>query len=88
MELIGTIITGVLTLTGVIISNMMSHNKIQDELKQEFKVSQAVTNTKIDSLTQEVKKHNDFAVRIPVVENELKSIKDRLDKLEREVYKK
>ena len=88
MELLGTIITGVLTLTGVIISNMMSHNKIQDELKQEFKVSQAVTNTKIDSLTQEVKKHNDFAVRIPVVENELKSIKDRLDKLEREVYKK
>lgn len=87
MELIGTIITGVLTLTGVIISNMMSHNKIQDELKQEFKVSQAVTNTKIDSLTQEVKKHNDFAVRIPVVEAELKSIKERLDKLEREVYK-
>lgn len=87
MELIGTIITGVLTLTGVIISNMMSHNKIQDELKQEFKVSQAVTNTKIDSLTQEVKKHNDFAVRIPVVEAELKSIKERIDKLEREVYK-
>lgn len=88
MELIGTIITGLLTLTGVIISNMMSHSKIQDELKQEFKVSQAVTDTKIEALTEEVKKHNGFATRMPAVETEIRELSRRLEKLEAEVNKR
>lgn len=85
MELIGTIITGVLTLAGVIISNLASHSKIQEELKQEFKVAQAVTDTKLEALTDEVKKHNNFAQRMPVVEEQIKFINHKIANLEREV---
>lgn len=88
MELIGTIITGVLTLAGVIISNLASHSKIQEELKQEFKVAQAVTDTKLEALTDEVKKHNNFAQRMPVVEEQIKVINHRIADLEREVKNK
>lgn len=68
------LITGLLSLIGVIITNSMSNKSIENQLV----TSQAVTDTKIENLTAEVKKHNDFASRIPVIEN-------RIENLEREV---
>ena len=44
--------------------------------------TQAVTETKLDELTREVREHNNFAKRIPVVENQIKGIERRLDNLE------
>ena len=45
--------------------------------------SSCLTDYKLDKLTEEVKKHNDFASRIPVIEERLKVINHRLDDLEK-----
>lgn len=73
------VITGGLSLLGVIITNINSNRKIENQLT----VAQAVTDTKIDALTEEVKKHNNFAARMPVVEEQIKVINQRLSDLER-----
>lgn len=75
-EIIVAIITGGLSLLGVIVSNKSTANKIQ----QQIVVNQAVTDTKIDELTREVREHNNFAKRMPVVENEIQHIKDDIQK--------
>ena len=59
-----SIISGVLTLIGVIITNSESNRKIEHRLE----VSQAITDTKLENLTQEVRKQTDFAMKIPVLE--------------------
>lgn len=66
-SIIASIITGGLTLLGVIIANSKS---------------QAVTETKMDELTREVREHNGFARRIPVVEEQIKVINHRIEDLE------
>lgn len=72
------LITGGLALIGVIITNMMSARKIEHKLE----VAQAVTDTKIEELTREVREHNNFAKRMPVVENEIKHIEQEISVLE------
>jgi hypothetical protein len=54
------------------------------KLQQQLEVSQAVTNTKLEALTAEVRSHNNFAQRMPVVEEQIKVINHRLEDLERE----
>lgn len=66
-SIIAAIITGGLTLLGVIITNSKS---------------QAVTETKLDELTREVREHNGFARRMPVVEEQIKVINHRIEDLE------
>lgn len=66
-SIIVALITGGLTLLGVIISN----NK-----------RQAVADTKIEELTREVREHNNFAKRMPVVEEQIKVINHRIQDLE------
>lgn len=75
--IIVAIITGGLSLLGVIITNNASNKKVENQLM----MAQAVTDTKLDNLTQEVKKHNDFGMRIPVLENEIKAIKEDIKTL-------
>ena len=77
-EIIVAIITGGLSLIGVFISNRSTANKIQ----QQILVNQAVTDTKIEELTREVREHNNFAKRMPVVENEMNHLKDEIHQLE------
>ncbi len=72
------IISGVLTLVGVIISNLAAGRKTQARIE----TSQAVTDTKIDELTREVREHNNFAKRVPVVEEQIKVINHRISDLE------
>ena len=67
-EIIVAIITGAVTLIGVLISNSKT---------------QAVTDTKLDELTREVREHNNFARRVPVVEEQIKVINHRIEDLER-----
>ena len=73
------LITGGLSVLGVIISNIGSNRKIEDALS----TSQAVTDCKIEELTREVREHNNFAKRMPVIEEQIKNINYRLEELER-----
>ena len=66
--IIAAIVTGALTLAGVIVSNNSA---------------QAVTETKLAELTREVREHNNFARRMPVIEEQIKVINHRIDDLER-----
>lgn len=66
-SIIVAIITGVLTLVGVLISNSKS---------------QAVMDAKVTELTREVREHNNFAKRMPVVEEQVKVINHRISDLE------
>lgn len=79
--IIVAIITSACTLLGVIITSVSSNRKIQSSLEK----TQAVTDCKIDELTREVREHNNFARRMPVVEEQIKVINHRLDDLERKV---
>lgn len=73
-----SIIVGALALVGVIITNNRANNKMQSEMK----TNQAVTKEQITELTREVRMHNDFAQRIPVIEEKVKSINRRIADLE------
>ena len=66
-SIITAIITGAVTLVGVLIAN---------------EKSQAVTETKLDELTREVREHHNFARRMPVVEEQIKVINHRIEDLE------
>ena len=63
-SIITAVITGGLALAGVVITNMMGNRKIETQLM----TAQAVTDTKIENLTDEVRKHNSFADRITKLE--------------------
>ena len=76
--IIVALITGGLSLIGVVITCMATAKKNETTMK----VSQAVTDTKIDELTREVRQHNNFAQRMPVVEEQIKVINHRLNDLE------
>ena len=78
-SIIVAVITGGLSLLGVIITNMQSNKKIESQLT----THQAVTDTKIDELTREVREHNNFARRMPVVEEQIKVINHRISDLEK-----
>lgn len=76
--IIASVITGGLALIGVIITNLLSHRKTENSIQ----TAQAVTDTKIDELTREVREHNNFARRMPVVEEQIKVINHRISDLE------
>lgn len=78
-SIIAAIITSVLGLLGIIITNMMSNRKIEHTLQ----TSQAVTDYKLEELTREVREHNNFAKRMPVVEEQIKVINHRIEDLEK-----
>lgn len=77
--IVTAIITGMLSLIGVIISNMAAARRTETRIT----TSQAVTDTKLDELTREVREHNGFARRMPVVEEQIKVINHRIDDLEK-----
>lgn len=86
MEAVVTaIITGGLSLIGVIISNIVSNRRVASDVENQLKIAQAVTNTQLENLTEEVKKHNNFASRVPVLEEQVKVANHRIEDLERRV---
>ena len=72
------LITGGLSLAGVVITCLATAKKSEKAAA----VAQAVTDTKIDELTREVRSHNNFAQRMPVVEEQIKVINHRISDLE------
>lgn len=79
-SIIAAAITGGLALIGVIFSNMQSNKKMEQRLEK----AQAVTDCKLEELTREVREHNNFARRMPVVEEQIKNIKDKIEYLHSE----
>ena len=82
MDILGSvivaIITGACSLLGVVITNSHSNNKMHNEMR----TAQAVTKEQIKELTREVRTHNDFATRIPLLEQEIANLKERVASLE------
>ncbi len=76
-SIIVALITGGLSLIGVVITCLATARKNETAMK----VSQAVTDTKIDELTREVRAHNNFAQRMPVVENQIQNIHAEIKRL-------
>ena len=74
-----SLLVGVLSLIGVIITNNRSNAKMQSDMK----TAQAVTDEKIKELTREVREHNNFARRMPVVEEQIKVIQNDLSDLKK-----
>ena len=76
--IISALISGGLALIGVILSNRANAQKMAAKLEK----AQAVTDTKIEELTREVRDHNNFARRVPVLEEQIKVVNHRINDLE------
>ena len=83
------LIAGGLSLIGTIITVRQNNQKIIQDMKDEFRKemqdmktefvkSKAVTDTKLEDLTQEVRRHNGFAERVPVLEQQVKGINEKI----------
>lgn len=88
------LITGGITLIGVILTQVFSTKTMYSDFKQKSELQnlelrkdlekmQAVQNGKIEDLTAEVRKHNNFAEKIPVIEEQIKVANHRIEDLER-----
>ena len=77
-SVIVALITGGLSLVGVVVTTLATSKKQEKAAA----IAQAVTDTKLDELTREVREHNNFAIRMPAMEQELHDLKRRVDILE------
>ena len=78
VPVIVALITGGFSVLAVVLTNNHSNNKMHSEMT----TAQAVTKEQIKELTREVRTHNDFATRIPLLEQEIKNLKTRVASLE------
>ena len=78
--IIVAIITGSLSLIGVIVSN----NRTAQSMDAKLDKQQAITETKLEELTREVRAHNNFAQRVPVLEEQIKVVNHRIADLEQQ----
>jgi len=77
------IIVAVITVVGAIIAALIQGNLTASKLTLEIDKKLAVSDTKMDELTREVREHNGFARRVPVIEEQIRVINHRIDDLER-----
>lgn len=75
---LAAVISGGLSLIGVVLTNLMTMKKSESA----FRTTQAVLDAKLEELTREVREHNHFALRMPVVEEQIKVINHRINDLE------
>ena len=80
MEWLSSIVVALIALLGTVITNLATSRKTENNIR----TNQAVTDTKLYELTREVREHNNFARRMPVVEEQIKVINHRIDDLEHE----
>ena len=72
------LITGGCSVLGVIITNLASNRKVEQQIEK----AQAVTDVKLENLTEEVRKHNSFGDRITRLEDKCREIADRLERMD------
>lgn len=82
--IIVAIITGGLSLIGVIVSNNRTAQSMDKSMDAKLDKQQAVAETKLEELTREVRAHNNFAQRIPVLEEQIKVANHRIEDLEQQ----
>lgn len=78
------ILAALIAATASVVSNIVLSRKQAAEIDHKLEVRQAVTDTKIEELTREVREHNNFARRMPVVEEQIKVANHRINDLENE----
>ncbi len=90
MEIKVALITGFFGLLGSVIVALIAawtasknNDSLKSEVTKKLEISQAVTDTKIEELTREVRKHNNFAERVPVMEEQIKVANHRISDLEK-----
>ena len=76
-----TIIAAAVTAAAAILSNIILTRKQASEIDHKMELRQAVTDTKIEELTREVREHNNFARRMPVVEEKIAEQGKTIDQL-------
>lgn len=82
-QIIIALITAGLGLVGVMVTNYFNNKSLSDKVTHQLEVAQAVTDTKIEELTREVRMHNNFAQKIPVLEEKISVANHRIEDLER-----
>lgn len=82
IEIIVSVISAAATIAAVVITTRNSAEKQSQEIAHKLETAQAVTDTKIVELTREVREHNNFARRMPALEEKVDGIEKRLDKME------
>lgn len=81
------IISAVGSLIVGIVSAVISAKATGNDVQKKMEIQMAVTDTKLDELTREVRKHNNFAERIPVIETKISVADHRIDDLEKAAAK-
>lgn len=82
-EIIVAVISGGITLFGTLVGVYFQNKATSDKIANSLDVRQAITDTKLEELTREVRAHNNFAQRMPVVEEQIKVINHRIEDLEK-----
>ena len=81
------VISGVCSLIVGIVSAVISAKATGNDVQKRMEIAQAITDTKLDELTREVRTHNNFAQRVPVIEEKISAANRRIDDLERAAAK-
>ena len=76
------VIAALIAAAASIVSNIIQSRRQAAEMDHKLEVRQAITDTKIDELTREVREHNNFARRVPVLEEQIKVANHRISDLE------
>ena len=77
-EILVAIITGGMSLAGVVITSLSQRRRIEHQLQ----ISQAVTDPQIEELPREVREHNNYAMRVPILEEQMRVANHRIKDLE------
>lgn len=79
------VISGVCSMIVGIVSAVISAKSTGNDIQKKMEIAQAVTEEKLENLTREVRKHNGFGERIPVIEEQIKVVNHRVADLEKKV---
>ena len=77
------VISGICSMIVGIVSAVISAKATGNDVQKKMEIAQAVTDTKLEELTREVRSHNNFAQRLPVLEEQMKVANHRIDDLEK-----
>ena len=77
------VISGVCSMIVGIVSAVISAKATGNDVQRKMQIAQAVTDTKLEELTREVRTHNNFAQRMPVLEEQIKVANHRIEDLEK-----
>ncbi len=77
------VLTGLLTLVGVCVTAWAGARQTRDVVQNQLMTAQAVTDCKLEQLAAEVRRHNDFARRMPVVEEQIRNLTRRVEEVEK-----